>query len=365
MPRNIGEFAGSFADAFTRIRAQNADQKRQDEMAKLQGKLTQLHIEAADRKGAAQTDVSNLMEFGTTTPQTSPGGRGLLQPNLGNPGEEVPDARPGLGANELLDSPEGLSAMLASGQLEPLLALAQENRLQDQFEDASLFREQFGGFFTNNNTDSAGNDQFIFLPQADSEGNFGVQAVLNPNYTIPVTEAEGSLGMQSKFTDVQETIKLGFELDEVSGPSALLRSGSPFGGLAEFAGAAVSTGAQAFGLEGGDIEKNTNKRKSLSKKLAANLLTGPELDELSEKGPLSNDKIRALRASSADLNNGAVVNAGILVDHLEGRLELEKIQGRTPANEKEIRDYISNVRKMIAQQQGGEKNGRFIIEEVP
>jgi len=123
--QGLGEFAGAFGQAFTESRQQADTLKEKKKFAKLQAQLVEMQLNQAENVADAQQRVSDMMsgQVGISPTTTSPGGR--TRPNFVAPPEgQVEEFTQGreavapMGLTEMLANPEGLLAMLQSGNVD-------------------------------------------------------------------------------------------------------------------------------------------------------------------------------------------------------------------------------------------------------
>jgi len=337
MPQNIGEFFGNFAQSFQQTQASQKEQKRLDEMAKLQGKLLELQLNAKQGQLDAQTTVSDMMSGVTRTPEGNP----LQNINLGTPGEPVPETTGGMGAQELINDPEGLSALLASGQLEGLLDLSQEQRLQGQADQNAemmnkfLSGDMFGGGF-------GPDDPYTPVPTIGSDGSFSMQLVPNENFQTQVLRDTTTDNVSVMFRDVTKAMGL---LGEIEGTH--LQAGNPLGDLLRKGGEAGS----AFGLPfftGEDQEVLRDKRGELGKLLASFQITSEERKALSQTAR-GQQVLALVEQASASLENGGIPNGKILLNMLRAKIQAAKVLGNEIPNEDRILNYIDETQKILDQ----------------
>jgi len=349
MPENIGEFFGNFANSFSRVSAQNKEQKRLDEMAKIQGKLLQLQLEAKQGQLDAQTTVSDMMSgvgpgdgslFGLeqTQPTQSPGGRDLLQLGSEGPGP--------MNAEQMIDSPQGLSALMASGQLEPLLGLAQEDRLSQAATDRQANIDRIFGSGNNIPVDAAGNPQFLMAPGIGANGEITATPILNANYQLPTAAATEANELQTTFTRIQKAISDNYSLHNAA---PLQASGSPLRGGASLGSRGVGAVARTFGFDSPfpEAEDAAAVQVALNKSFAVQMFSSGELDLLLKEGRITVTQWNQLKTANPDMNNRWDVNARIQLDGLQLKLDNADILGIPATNKKEIQEYIDSMNAVI------------------
>jgi len=335
----LGVFAGSFADAFTRVSAQHAETKRRDDFAKQQSKLVEMALKNSQNKLTAQTTLADIMtgnsvqEFEQAPPIQTPGGRDI--PQFTNPGQEP------LSFLEIMSgkSPiaiEGQQAALQSGAISGGDVLDFKTQ-QDQL----AARQNVGDIFNNMPVDEGGNPMMI-------AGSITIDPVRGPVQTL-VRNPDFNTARQADFSrqSILQLTDEAFEImdieTELSG--SLLESGFPFGGEAR-------TGQSALATVGGALGFNTKAQKdSVAKrdrvgKLYGQIL-GIRMRRMADSGEtITNDKLAFLQSISPDTNKSAPANALLLADFLQEELNNADIEGtRMPAEDRnKALDFIRKAR---------------------
>jgi len=338
MPRNIGEFAGSFADAFTRIRSQNAEQKRQDEMAKLQGKLVQLQIEAQDRKGAAQQSVADF----SGGIERSPGGRPVqqfdFQPDVGDQIGEVQPA--GMGLMEMLADPGATMALLQSDMLDvgDLVGSNSPNRTLELLTAAGidpsseqgqeLISSHIGG-------DSTGLEDVMAQTQL-FQAEERLQKQRNEREKTEKTESQRIAGtkvsIRNDFKHAKEIIEIQQRLEETANAV-----GIPYG---DFIRNARAGGAAMLSMVGFDMSRSREiiaDRDRLDKLFADGILES--VDRLS--GTMTNQKLDAITSATPNVNNSASANGLLIADNLQAVLDGAEVEQMDVEERQEMEEFIS------------------------
>ena len=219
MASQFGQFAGSFADAFTRTRGQAADKEARDKLAKQQAKLIELQLQAGQIKIDASTTLADLMtgtieEFETAEPRISPGGRDLPQVTT--------ESREPLDLASTLSDQQGQLAAIQSGALnigDLLDFQTAQAELEARPDISELFASQ---------ADASGNPMFIPGSITLDPVKGPIQTFIrNPEFNTRQQDAFSRQSLPQLTSEAMEIMDIESEL-----AGSLLESGSPFGGQA-------------------------------------------------------------------------------------------------------------------------------------
>jgi hypothetical protein len=336
---SIGQFAGSFAEAFLNAKNSKADRKLREDIAKLQGKLVEAQLKTAEGQQLAKQQVESLMNTGI---QQDTSGR-AIKPDFDMPAEgelgEIGGVQQPMSLLDMLSgedprAPAAQQGLLGSGMLGAgdLLDFEQTKMIQEGVPDFSQFFDSMGGGL---GPDSA----YIPIPSVGPSGP-SITFQPNPDYRTSVDRGETQVDAKVAFRDVVKAIDI---LGELEGTH--LQSGSPAGeGLRKFGELGSSFGLPFFTEE--EQEKLRDKRGELKKLIATFQITSEERKALTETAR-GLAVLELVGSATADLQNGAIPNTKILLNMLEAKVEASRILGEPLPNEAEILQYIDEVRPIV------------------
>jgi len=348
MPQNLGEFFGGFANSFTQISAQNKEQKRLDEMAKLQGKLAELQIQAAQTQQNAQTQVSNFANVGGSTP----GGRPLPQPSLGTPGDpNVPVAgqTDGMGLVEMLADPQATMALLQSGFVDAgdlLGTSGGPNRTLELLRAAGIDPQSEEGrelISSNIAGDSTGLETFFAEQQLIAQR----EAVAKARFERVERERTREQSIRGTKVDVRRDFEHAQEILNIQGDleNTALQSGVPY---SEFIRTIGAGGAALAGLAGFDVGKANTiiaKYDRLNKLYADGVINS--LDRFSVEGgtgSITDQKMALLTKSSPNIGVNSASNAQLIADQLQAILDAAETEDIEIDERAEIEAFIKKTK---------------------
>lgn len=379
----IGHFAGAFADAWASGAEEAAERKNKDQFAKLQAQLLEIQLKGAKTTEEAQQRVDDMMGGITRTP--APGGTGPGLPrqeiNLGTPGEPVPNTTGGMNVDEMMKSPQGVAAMIASGQLDLGDLLREQGLSEGRDLQAGLMEQFFGeggagssGMVpTGISIGADGTPQLSFGPDPRQTPLTGEQSSLyvNPKngepappgktreayeeggfVTTQIYEArQNKRRIQDNATvdlqNAQDIVALQTELDKFA---PHLAPGAPAPDLQR-------TGAGAFqyfkDLFGGDTKKARDflaKRDELEKKMSIGVLTS--ISAFNEIGTVTDVKFDQIRKSNPNMGIESAANNQIIAGQLQELLMEAERTGVPLQNRDEIESFIREIK--------GQKDGAVV-----
>jgi len=357
--KGFGQFAGSFAEAFSRTVGQSEDKKRRDELAKQQAKLVEMQLAAGQVKLDAQTTLAELMTGtpGISPTVTSPGGR--TSPNFVAPPEGVVgeftqgrDAVAPMDLASILSDPEGQLAAVQSG------ALNIGDLLDFQSAQAQLdARPDLGGLF--GRVDSAGNSMLI--PSGltiDPQGRPSQQFSLNPEFNTKQDEAFSGLSFNQLVSDTIEVADIEGVLTET-----FSESGFPFAEEATAGKLVAGKVLGSIGFGGVEAENKQDAAKRERARKLYGLILNSRLNKLMETDPnLSITQIEQQKEISPSVDKPGPANILLLADFMQEELNKADIEG-TPISSADRKKALDFIRK--ARSGGFSETPSPVIIDVP
>jgi len=330
----FGQFAGSFADAFSRTIGQSEDKKRKDELAKQQAKLIELRLQAGQIKIDASTTLADLMtgtleEFEQAEPTLTPGG--LEKPQFSNTSQDP------LSLIDILsgDSPEGQLAALQSG------AVSGGDLLDFQTaQDKLAAQPDISQLMGNLTPDEKGNPPFImggitFGPRGPEQS-----FIRNPEFSTKQQDDLSRSSLSQLTTDVIEAVSIGGDIE-----GSLLESGFPFGEQARTGKSAIATLGGLLGFDTKEQKQDVAKFDRLDK--LNGMILNLRLKRLIDSGEnITNDKLAFQQSISPSSDKRFETNTLLYADFLQEELNIADIEGpKVSADErKKILDFIRKAR---------------------
>ena len=340
--QNLGQLAGSFAEAFSRTVGQKQDRKHRDEIAKQQAKLVEMRLKAGEIQLNAQTTLADLMtgtveEFVPAEPQITPGGREI--PQFTSASQQPMDLA------SILSDPEGQLAAVQSGALK-IGDLLDFQTAQAELEARPDISELFSG-----QADESGNPMFVPGSITLDPVKGPIQTfVRNPEFNTRQQEAFSRQSLSQLTSEAIEIMDIESEL-----AGSLLESGFPFGGQARTGQAALATVGGALGFDTEEQKQAIAKRDRVEK-LYGQIL-GIRMQRMSASGEtITNDKLAFLQQISPDTKKSPDANAKLLADFLQEELNTADIEGTTISAD-ERRKALDFIRKA--------RSGEFLQTQEP
>jgi len=257
MANQFGNFAGSFAEAFTSVTNLHKENKRKDEIAKLQAKLIEAQIAKGEMVVDAQTTLADIMT-GNFVGETEPVGEAVPAQD-GR--QAVPDIRTGGESVGLLDLLSGNNELPPGIQSEGINAAIQSGAIrggdlldfqtaQNQMNTAAQLNDSLA-----NMKDENGNPMFI-LAGVNADPITGRQTqswITNP-------EAKTAQVVATDIEEMQVNIDDAFEIADISNRTPpLLASGIPGAGTGRDINALFGAVKETFGFgdKGAAAEQQT------------------------------------------------------------------------------------------------------------
>ena len=376
MASNFGQFAGSFARAFSSAQNAKAEKEERDKEAKLRGQLLELQVKQIQKQTEAQGRTEARLQPGgfdrpgrlaelVPSGSTEIGGRGVPQ-------FESAGASP----QELMQDPQSLSDLIVSGQarLADFAGKPQKRPKElDLLEAAGIdFQSEEGR-------------EALLSSVGGNEGQFdNLMAGLN----IQLAEAKiqeqriereknertehqrvagTKVSIRNDFKHAKEILTLQRELADTA-----LQVGVPYGDFSRDLQSGVSALA---GLTGFDVTKVNSliaKRDRLTKLFADGIVES--IDRFAGTGAITNAKFQALTEATPNIDNSADANGLLLADRLEAMLDGAEIDGMDVEERADMEAFIKMIRAGQPSSRGGpvidvpagaKKVGNYIVETLP
>jgi len=349
---NLGNFAGSFADSFSKIYFAKKQQKSQEELAKLQGKLVEAQLKAQAMQQEALGEVNDAMsgtrlgEFNIGPRTPVEGMPGLERPNITNPAAESNARGPQDLMSILTDASmadvQGL--LITSGLLKPadIMRFQTEKRQLDQQEE---WQKKFGGLFQGG--EGGGMSGMSPGPVTlDSRGN--IQMSMVPNADIPTPR-----GFADQITDVQVLIG---EAEKIA-PAMQRLEGTPLaiGGDTKVAREIIGTVSQFPEWARGPTIEVLAKQYNMTPEQFMQMLTDYDVVNKSfsaigaaaMSGATTDTARTAIQSSLPEITKTPQANIEVIVQHLGTQIQRLQNTGKQVPPEL-IAAYEDAVQKLRA-----------------
>jgi hypothetical protein len=311
----IGDFAGAFAQAFTRTSSSIQENDRRNALAKQQAKLIEMQLASGEIKLDATTTLADMMtgnrveEFEPAPPTQTPGGPGMEprdKPQFTNPGTTP------MSVADILTDPDGQLAALQSGQLN-MKQFADIQQGQQQLD-------QFGNF--------GGGGEQMFPVDANGQPSHILESVIahptqgvipkysqNPEFKSVQQERANEMNFDSLLESSLGVMSIGSELADT-----FSASGFPLRDQFAQLKSIVGTVGGRLGFEGSqDNLDDVTKGEIQAKTYAA--LTGRKIQSLLDQGVnLTNDLLEQINTEMPSIDKSDAANNHLIVGILKEEL---------------------------------------------
>jgi hypothetical protein len=334
MASNFGQFAGSFAQAFTGTRAQLEEQQRLKKIAKLQGQLLEQKVLAGEK--IQELSEGTIDEFATSTQPDPETGR-LPLPEF--QGQEP------MGLPEMLADPHGQLALVQAGLMNVSdLFGGRTNETLELMGAAGIdpMSEEGREIIRSSITGGDGGGVEELLAQALlQQRTMDIENARREREKNETTErkrvAGAGVDVRNAITAAQEMVTLQKDLEGTA-----LAAGVPYNELIREAQAGGVAALEALGFDFDERKKLIAKFDWLNKLYASGTIEA--LDRFAGTGAVTSNKFEALIAATPSGDKSASANALLAADHLEAILDAAEIEGIDVPNMQEARQWVAEQR---------------------